>query len=155
MIVTIDPALVNALRNTADSFRPKDVFEFRSFTASRLDITRGSSAIAFERVTDKDGSPKWKRLNPAKDVETAQMDSLLSALSGLSVDGYVDAKVKTGADSPIAIVTAKFDDGKKEERVVFGKVGADMFAIRAGEPGAAKIDAARFDEAMKALEAIK
>jgi hypothetical protein len=83
------------------------------------------------------------------------MDSLLSALSGLSVDGYVGAEVKTGAESPVAVVTAKFDDGKKEERVVFGKVGSDVFAIRAGEPGAARVDAAKFDAAMKALDAIK
>jgi len=143
------------LRNTPDSFRPKDVFEFRSFTASRLAITRGASTVAFERVTDKDGRAKWKQLNPAKDVATSEMDGLLSALSGLSSDGYVDAKVKTGADSPVAVVTAKYEDGRKEERVVFGKVGADMFAVRAGEPGAAKVDAAKFDEAMKALEAIK
>jgi Domain of unknown function (DUF4340) len=155
MIVTIDPALVNALRNTADSFRPKDVFEFRSFNADRLEIARGASTVAFERVTDKDGAAKWKRLNPAGDVETSGIDALLSALSGLSNDGYVDAKAKTGADSPVAVVTAKFEDGKKEERVVFGKVGAEMFAVRAGEPGAAKVDAAKFDEAMKALEAIK
>ena len=38
MVVTIDPSLINALRNTPDSFRPKDVFEFRSFTASRLEV---------------------------------------------------------------------------------------------------------------------
>jgi len=155
MIVTIDPALVNALRNNADAFRPKDVFEFRSFTATRLEVTRGTATAAFEKVTDKDGMATWKRLDPAKNVETSAIDSLLSALSGLSVSGYVDAKAKTGAESPVAVVTAKFDDGKKEERVVFGKVGADMFAIRAGEPGAAKVDAAKFDDAMKALDAVK
>ena len=155
MVVTIEPTTINALRNTPDSFRPKDVFEFRSFTASRLEITRGTSAVAFERVTGKDGTTKWQRLNPAKDVGTSEMDGLLSALSGLSVDGYVGAGTKTGAESPIAVVAAKFDDGKKEERVVFGKAGSEVFAIRAGEPGAAKIDAARFDEAMKALDAVK
>jgi hypothetical protein len=155
MVVTIDPALINALKNNADGFRPKDVFEFRSFTASRLEVTRGTSTVAFERVTGKDGATKWQKLNPAKDVGTPEMDGLLSALSGLSVAGYVDAKTKTGAESPAAVVTVKFDDGKKEERVVFGKVGSDVFAIRAGEPGAAKLDAAKFDEALKALDAIK
>jgi Domain of unknown function (DUF4340) len=154
MIVTIDPALVNALRNNADSFRPKDVFEFRSFTATRLAITRGASTVTFERATGKDGAPEWKRLNPAKVVETSAMENLLSALSGLSVSGWVDAKANTGADAPVAVVTATFEDGKKEERVAFGKVGTDMFAIRAGEPGAARIDAAKFDEAMKALDAV-
>ena len=83
------------------------------------------------------------------------MDALLSALSGLLVDGYVDAEAKTGAETPVAVVTAKFDDGKKEERVVFGKVGSDVFAMRAGEPGAAKVEAAKFDEALAALDALK
>jgi hypothetical protein len=155
MIVTIDPALVNALRNSADSFRPKDVFEFRSFTATRLEITRGTTTVAFEKATGKDGASTWKRLNPAKDVDASAVDSLLSSLSGLSVAGWVDAKAKTGAEAPVATVAAKYEDGKKEERVVFGKVGAEMFAMRPGEPGAAKVDAAKFDEAMKALEAIK
>jgi hypothetical protein len=155
MVVTIDPSLINALRNTPDSFRPKDVFEFRSFTASRLEVTRGTSTIAFERDTGKDGATTWRRLSPAKDVEAAEMDAVLSAFSGLSVDSYVDAGTKTGADSPAAIVTARFDDGKKEERVVFGRAGSEVFAVRAGEPGAAKVDAARFDDAMKALDAIK
>jgi len=155
MVVTIDPSLINALRNTPDSFRPKDVFEFRSFTASRLEVTRGASTVAFERVTGTDGTAKWRRLSPAKDVEAAGMDALLSAFSGLSVDGYVDAGTKTGADAPAAVVTARFDDGKKEERVVFGRAGSDVFAVRAGEPGAARVDAAKFDDAMKALDAIK
>ena len=110
---------------------------------------------AFERSTAKDGATKWRRVNPATDVDTAAVDSLLSSLSGLVVDRYVDARTKTGADAPIAIVTAKYDDGKKQDRVVFGRVGSDVFATRAGEPGGAKIDAARFDEAMKALDAVK
>ena len=155
MVVTVDPALLNALRNTPDSFRPKDVFDFRSFTANRLEVTRGASTVAFENVAGKDGTSAWKRLTPAGAVEASAMDGLLSAFSGLSVDGYVGAEVKTGAEAPIAVVTAKFDDGKKTERVVFGKVGSDVFAMRAGEPGAAKVDAAKFDEALKALDAIK
>jgi len=35
-----------------------------------------------------------------------------------------------GAEAPVATVAAKYEDGKKEERVVFGKVGAEMFAMR-------------------------
>ena len=46
----------------------------------------------------------------------------------------------------------KFDDGKKEERVTFGKAGADVFALRPGEPGAAKADAADLTDALKSLD---
>jgi hypothetical protein len=73
----------------------------------------------------------------------------------MMLDQWVDAKTKTGLDAPVAVITAKFDDGKKTERLTFGKVGADMFAARDGEPGAFKIDAARFDESMKLVDTVK
>jgi hypothetical protein len=155
MVVTVEAALLEELKKKADEYRPKDVFEFRSFNATRLEVARGTATAVFEHSTGKDGVAKWQRLNPAKDVGTAEMDSLLGSFSGLVIDRYVDARTKTGADAPIAIVTAKYDDGKKQDRVVFGKVGSDVFATRAGESGGAKIDAARFDEAMKALDAVK
>ena len=40
----------------------------------------------------------------------------------------------------------KFDDGKKEERVTFGRRAPTSCVSRPGEPGAAKIDAADFTE---------
>jgi hypothetical protein len=49
-------------------------------------------------------------------------------------------------------VSVKFDDNKKEEKVTFGQVGSDVFAIRPNEPGAAKTDAADFNESVKTLE---
>ena len=53
------------------------------------------------------------------------------------------------------VVVVRFDDGRKEERVTFGRVGADVYAAIAGQPGAAKIDTAEFEDAIKALDAIK
>jgi hypothetical protein len=154
-VVTVEAALADELKKKADDYRPKEVFEFRSFNATRLEITRGASTAAFERVTGKDGAPKWQRLNPTKDVGTMEIDGLLAAVSALTVERYVDAKTRTGADTPVAIVVATFEDGKKKERVVFGKVGNDVFAIRAGEPGAAKVDATKFDDTMKLIDSVK
>ena len=65
---------------------------------------------------------------------------------------FVDSTAKTGLDTPALTVVVKFDDGKKEERVTFGKDGDDVYASRPGEPGAAKIDAADFTEAIKTLD---
>ncbi len=47
------------------------------------------------------------------------------------------------------------DEGKKQERVLFGKVDSDAFASRPGEPGTAKVPAFDFDEAMRGLDDIK
>jgi len=154
-VVTVEATLADELKKKADDYRPKEVFEFRSFNATRLEITRGASAVAFERVTGKDGAPKWQRLNPSKDVAAMEIDGLLAAVSALTVEQYVDAKTRTGADTPVAIVVARFEDGKKEERVVFGKVGKDVFAVRAGEPGAARVDGTKFDDTMKLIDSVK
>jgi hypothetical protein len=155
MVMTVEAALADDLKKPADDYRPKEIFEFRSFSATRLEVTRGTSTLAFEQVKGKDGTTKWHRVNPAKDVDGPEMDGVLNSLAGLMLEQWADAKAKTGLDAPVAIITAKFDDGKKTEQVTFGKVGSEMFAARAGEPGAFKIDAGRFDEAMKALDALK
>ena len=80
---------------------------------------------------------------------------MLTALTSIQVDKYVDAKTKTGLDAPVMTVTVKFDGGKKEERVTFGKAGSDVFVARRGDPGAAQIGAARLDDAQKALDELK
>ena len=54
-------------------------------------------------------------------------------------------------DAPALTVVAKFDEGKKEERVSFGKSGKDVYAATV-DSGAAKIDADRFTEAIKTLD---
>ncbi len=52
-------------------------------------------------------------------------------------------------------VKATFDEGKKSETVTIGRVGAEVFAGRSDEPGAAKLDATDFDETLKALDEFK
>jgi hypothetical protein len=65
---------------------------------------------------------------------------------------FADPAAKTGLDMPILTVTAKYDEGKKEERVTFGKTGSDVYASRPGEPGAAKINPTEYDEIIKKLD---
>ena len=155
MVMTVEAALADDLKKPADDYRPKEIFEFRSFSATRLEVTRGTLTRSFELIKGKDGTTKWQQLNPTKDVAVSEMDDLLNSLAGMMLQQWVDAKTTTGLDAPVAIVSARFDDGKKSERVTFGKVGTEMFGARTGEPGAFKIDAARFDEAMKSLDAVK
>ena len=65
---------------------------------------------------------------------------------------FVPSTAKTGLDSPALTVLVKFDEGKKEERVSFGKNGADVYALIPGQPGAAKVEAEKFAEANKTLD---
>jgi hypothetical protein len=83
------------------------------------------------------------------------MDDFLTKLTNLRAQSWVLATDTTGLDKPAMTAAARFDDGKKQEQVSFGKSGADVFASRRGEPGAAKLDSVEFDDMVKALDALK
>jgi len=157
-VALVGKDLVDDLKKNVADLRRKDVFEFRSFNTTRLEITKGTDTFVFEKVkgTGKDAAEKWRRTMPkAGDVDTGKMEALLSAFSNLRAQSFADPKAKTGLEAPVAVVSARFDETNKQERVAFGRVGADVFASRGDEPGAARIDAAAFDEALKTLDAVK
>jgi Domain of unknown function (DUF4340) len=163
-VFTLESSLSDELKKNADEFRQKDLFDARSFNSTRVEVVRSGQAIAFEKskAKDKDGKEeeKWRQVAPAaKDVDTAQVDALVTAVTGVRADSFVDpgsAKgVKAALDKPELTVTLKFDEGKKEERVAFARSGSDAYASRAGEPNAAKIPASALDSIVKALEEIK
>ena len=153
--VTIDKSLVDDLKKGADDYRVKDLFQFRAYNAGHVEITRGDQKIVFDRVkaaSDKD-QDKWHRASPnPADVDRDKVDALLAKIANMRATSFVESTAKTGLDKPAMTVYVKFDDGKKEERVTFGKAGEDVFASRPGEPGAMKTDAADFSEANKNLD---
>jgi hypothetical protein len=152
-VMTMDSTLADDLRKNADEYSRKDVFAFRAFTANRIDITRNGQTVAFEKAKadGKDAATepeKWRRVSPsAGDVDNDKVAALLTKLESMKALTFVESTAKTGLDSPAATVVAKFEDGKKEDRVVFGKSGDNVYAQRQGEPVAAKIDTAEFNDA--------
>ncbi len=160
MVFTVDATLLDDVKKPAGDLRRKDVFEFRAFNATSVQVTRGSETLLFEKVKGdgKDAAEKWRETKPAaKDLDAAAFDALLTKLTNLRSQAFVEAagKTKTGLESPVAVVTVRFDDGKKEEKVTFGRAGTEVYAAMAGQPGAARLDATEFDDVLKALEAIK
>ena len=157
VVMTVENALADELKKSADDYRRKDLFEFRAYNANRLEIGRNGQTVVFEKVKgqgDK-AQDKWRRVSPnAGDVDKDKMDSLLSRLSNMRAASFVESTAKTGLEAPAMTVVVKFDDSKKEERVTFGKSDNDAYAARPSEPGATKIDATDFNEAVKTLDEI-
>jgi Domain of unknown function (DUF4340) len=149
MVFSVENSLVDELKKPVDDFRVKDIFDARAFNTTRVEAVRNGQTIAFEKAGDK-----WKQVAPvAKDADATKVDALTSALTGARATGFVE---KTSAlDKPELAVTMKYDEGKKQERVVFGRQGSDAFARRDPDVGAAKIDAATLDGIIKALDALK
>ena len=158
MVFTVEAGLLDELKKPSDDYRRKDLFECRPYNATRVEVTRGPDAWVFEKVKgqEKDATEKWRQAAPtARDVDAAKMDAFLTKLTNMRAQSWAAAGTKTGADQPVLTATARFEDGKKQERVVFGKAGSDVYASRTGEPGAAKVDPVEFEDALKALDALK
>jgi hypothetical protein len=154
-VVTVETSLADELKKGADEYRRKDLFEFRAYNASRIEFTRNGQTVAFERVKAKDEKSQdtWRRVSPnAADADKDKVEGMLSRLSNMRASAFVDSTAKTGLDKPALTVSVKFEDGKKEERVAFGKEGDTVYASRPGEPGAAKADPADFAEVNKSLD---
>jgi len=155
-VVTVESALLDDVKKDADTYRRKDLFEFRPFNATHIELSRNGQTIVLDRVKGQSDKPDtWKRVSPSPaDVDKEKMDSLLAKLSNMRASSFVESTSKTGLDKPALTVAVKFDEGKKEEKVTFGQSGTDVFAARPGEPGAAKADTADFNEAVKSFDDI-
>jgi hypothetical protein len=158
MVFTVESAILDDLKKPVDQIRKKDLFTSRAYNTISVECVRGPETTAFEKVKaqGKDATDKWRETRPAaRDADAAKLETLLTKISNLRAQSWVDTKTKTGLEAPVLVVTIKFDEGKREEKVSFGKVGADVYASAAGQPGAAKVDATEFEDAIKALDAVK
>lgn len=151
MVFTIESSLADELKKPADEFRIKDLFDARAFNTTRVEAVRQGQTLAFEK--DKDA---WKQVVPsARAADAAKVDALIAALTGTRANGFETKLAATGLDTPEIVVTVKFDEGKKQEKVTFAKKGTEAFAQREGDTAAAKIDAATLDGIVKAFDALK
>ena len=156
-VVSVAPDLVTDLTKPVDDYRRKDLFEFRPFTLSRIEITRDGTTLTIEKQKGKgkDGADTWVNAATKKTLDGPKTEDALSKLSGLRAQSFADAKTPTAAGKPVLAVTAAFEDGKKTETVTFVRTGGDVYASRPDEPGAAKVDQTEFDAALKALDALE
>jgi hypothetical protein len=153
-VVIIDATLAETLARGAEEYRRKDIFDFRAFTATRAEITRGGQTLVLERVKGEGETPDtWRRVSPnAGDADKSKVETLLTSLADIRATSFTDSTARTGLDKPAMTVFVKFDDGKKEERVSFGRSGSSVYASIPGETGAAQVDASKFDEAVKTFD---
>lgn len=157
-VFTIDASLVDELKKDAGEYRQKDLFDARTFNATRIEVTHAGKTVAFEKTQAKTANgnvDKWQQVLPtARDVDNAKVDTLVSAATSARALGFVASTDKTNLDGPeltVAITTAP----GKVERVSFARSGADSYAARAGTPGAVTVESTTIDAIVKALEDIK
>jgi hypothetical protein len=150
-VFTVEETLFTELAKDAPDYRRKDLFDARSFTANRIEIRRGAETLAFDKSGTGE-SEMWKNA-AGQTVDLMKVEDLLSRLTNIRAVTFDDA-VPASLKMPNLAVTITYDTSKKET-VTFGGSGADIVAARADEPGSAKIDSMPYEEAIKAVDALK
>lgn len=154
-IVTVEKQLLDDLKKSPGDYRRHDVFESRAFSVTHIEVTRNGKKLVLDRIkAPKEGDPDtWKRLSPNPgDADREKVNKALADMADINATAFEDTTARTGLDSPVAVFDINFDDGKKSEKLTFGKNGNDVFEARPDEPGAAKVDATKFNDTIKEFD---
>jgi hypothetical protein len=157
LVFTVDAGLLSDLKKQPADLRMKDIFEFKSFSASSLTISQGGLVQTFAKASTPASSNApaedvWKQTQPtAKDVNQTAMTDLLNTLSSLRATGFTEQSLTSGDDVVVA-ATIGTATPPVEERVTLRRSGTTVHALRTGEPGAAVIPAADLDKALQQLK---
>ena len=152
LVFTVAPTVTEDVFKPLDELRRKDLFDARAFTATRVEVRRDGAVQTFEKTKGKDEQDVWKDASGA-DVDATKIDDLLGRLTGLRAESF-DAARPAALQKPALTVNIRYDEGAMET-VTFARGGGDVFASRDDEPGAARLAASSFDEAIAALDAMK
>ena len=152
MVFTIPQATAVDLQKDAGMFRRKDMFDGRSFNASRVELHRGAETLTFARSKDKDGKDVWKNAAGTV-VDTAKVEDMLTKLSNIRAQLFQE-RVDPALKMPTLVATVSMDNGKTET-VTFARQGDAVIANRADEGGSATVEAVALNDAMMAIDALK
>ena len=156
LVFTVDASLASELEQGVDEYRRKDLFAFRPFNATALEIEHEGErwTFALEEAAGEEETDTWRRTTPnAGDVERADMDDLLAKLSNLRAESFEPSRDGTGLDTPAATIAVTFADGERES-VAVGRTGDEVFAVSGDEPGAARLDTRSWEDAIEALDPV-
>jgi len=155
-VFTIPTSTVDALKNEPAHYRKKDVFEFQTIDATRLEVVRDGQTTIYEKETSPGSDGKWRELSPnPREIDPAKMDAALSKLSYLRAVTFVPPPAAFTSASGVISVLVKYDEGKKSDSVRLVKLGAEPFAVRADWPDAAKLDASAYALLIASLDDLR
>jgi hypothetical protein len=152
LVFMIPATTAGDLEKDTGTLRRKDMFDGRSFNATRVELKRGSETLSFDKSKGKDGKDVWKNA-AGKEVDAAKVEDMLTKLSSIRALLFQD-RVDPVLKTPTLVATLKLDNNMMEA-VTFARSGNAVLASREGEPGSATVEVMAFNDAMSAIDAIK
>jgi hypothetical protein len=152
IVFTIAATAAGDLEKDAGALRRKDIFDGRSFNATRVELKRGGETLSFDKSKGKDGKDVWKNA-AGKEVDAMKVEDMLTKLSNIRAQLFQD-RVDPVLKMPTLVATLKLDNNMMET-VTFARSGNAVLASREGEPGSATVEMMAFNDAMAAIDAVK
>jgi hypothetical protein len=156
MVVMVAPTVVSDLAKPLTDFRRRDLFDLRSFSTKRIQLTRGGDSFAFEKTTTEGSADTWKNASGAT-IDTAKVEDLLTKLSNLRTASF-EQRQDPALRSPVLTASATFGQNKDENRmetVTLARSGDAVVASRPDEPGTLRIEGMGLNEVLTALDSLK
>ena len=158
LVAVIPSAIVDDLAKGMKELRAKRVADVATFDVEGVELA-GENARTLARATSKDAAgveqQSWKKTAPeAKDLERSKVEDALFKLTGLEVQEFLDKPQPAsayGLDAPVAKVTLKLSGGKPAVTLEFSRKDGAYYSRRPGDDAVLKLDAAKVEEALKAL----
>ena len=165
IVFTIDSTLVNDLERAASEYRDKNLFDFRPFNASRVEMQQTDTSAVFEKLEaeNEESGSSWMQVSPeSTEANRAQMDDFLAKLSNLRGDSFIETRDDVTFNENSLFLTARIrfntggpDEISKEELVTLWRSGDMTYGIRGDEPGAAILDTRAVDDALESLATLQ
>ena len=165
VVFTIDSSLVTDLERSADAYRDRDVFDFRPFNASWVEIEQSDTTVVFEKAgaEGEEIEPSWVEVLPrSRDIDQSEMDDLLAKLSNLRAESFIESRAERGLDDTTVLATVRVrfnaggaEDSDEEERITLWRSGDTTYGVHGDEPGAAVLDTGTADDALEALATVQ
>ena len=127
-----------------DDFRNKKLFDFGFSDPNKVEMHDGAKAYAFQKSGED-----W--LSGGKKMDNTSLQSFLDKLRDLSAAKFAD----TGFGASSVDVTVTSNDGKRVEKVLISKQGANYVAKRENEASLYELEAKTVDELTKAAGDVK
>lgn len=154
LIFTVDAFVVEDLTKAPNEFRPKDLFQFRSFTGQRFEVVRAGVKRVFEKRAAEGSTPeRWVQAQPEQDVDGAKIEEFLARIANLRAESFVDALPADATEIVRAIAIS--GEAAVEEVVNFFRAGDVTFVVRPNEPGAAVVSTSAVDGALTGLDEVE
>jgi hypothetical protein len=152
IVFTIPAMTANDLDKDTTALRRKDMFDGRSFNATRVELKRGGETLSFDKSKGKDGKDVWKNA-AGKEIDAMKVEDMLTKLSNIRAQLFQD-RIDPALKMPTLVATLKLDNNMMET-VTFARSGNAVLASREGEPGSATVEVMPFNDAMTAIDAVK